>query len=63
VARPENLVGMVDQLHSPAYATSVGLLNWALLMNDAIQPSQSHRHKAKNVDLDSIKNFLYRLLP
>jgi cell division protein FtsA len=63
VARPENLVGMVDQLHSPAYATSVGLLNWALLMNDAVQPLQIHRYNAKKLDLDSIKNFLYRLLP
>ncbi|MBI9049057.1 MAG: cell division protein FtsA [Anaerolineaceae bacterium] len=63
VAQPQNLVGMVDQLHSPAYATSVGLLNWALLMNDAIQPTQSHRYKSKKMDIESIKNFLYRLLP
>ena len=30
VALPRNLVGLVDQLHSPAYATGVGLLRWAL---------------------------------
>ncbi len=30
VASPRNLLGMVDQLHSPAYATSVGLLRWAM---------------------------------
>ncbi|CUS02748.2 Cell division protein FtsA [Candidatus Promineifilum breve] len=29
VATPKNLVGLVDSLHSPAYATSVGLLRWA----------------------------------
>ncbi len=29
VASPKNLVGLVDSLHSPAYATSVGLLRWA----------------------------------
>lgn len=29
VAVPKNLVGLVDSLHSPAYATSVGLLRWA----------------------------------
>jgi cell division protein FtsA len=63
VARPENLVGMVDQLHSPAYATSVGLLNWALLMSDAVHPLQSHRYNAKKMDFDRLKNFLYRLLP
>ncbi|TFG89864.1 MAG: cell division protein FtsA, partial [Candidatus Atribacteria bacterium] len=32
VAQPENLYGLVDQLYSPAYSTSVGLLYWALLM-------------------------------
>jgi len=26
IAKPENLIGLVDQLHSPAYSTSVGLL-------------------------------------
>ena len=30
VATPKNLVGLVDSLHSPAYATSVGLLRWAI---------------------------------
>ena len=34
IARPENLVGLTDQLGSPAYSTSVGLLHWALLMNE-----------------------------
>lgn len=38
VARPENLVGMVDQLHSPAYSTSVGLLEWAYRMH-AVDPA------------------------
>ena len=41
VAQPENLVGLVDQLYSPAFSTSVGLLNWALLMDDAIQPGKA----------------------
>ncbi|MBP9676220.1 MAG: cell division protein FtsA, partial [Anaerolineaceae bacterium] len=36
VARPENLIGLVDQLQSPAYSTSVGLLKWSELMT---QPS------------------------
>jgi len=30
VATPRDLVGLVDSLHSPAYATSVGLLRWAI---------------------------------
>jgi cell division protein FtsA len=45
VAQPENLVGLIDQLDSPAYATSVGLLQWALLMSEsglALQQSSGH---------------------
>ena len=34
IAKPENLVGMTDKLDSPAFATSVGLLRWALRMNE-----------------------------
>ena len=30
VGQPRNLVGLVDRLQSPAYATGVGLLRWAL---------------------------------
>ena len=35
IAKPENIIGMVDRLDSPAYSTSVGLLRWAMLMNEA----------------------------
>lgn len=34
IARPENMVGLTDQLHSPAFSTSVGLLYWALMMSE-----------------------------
>ncbi|MEK6256616.1 MAG: cell division protein FtsA [Chloroflexota bacterium] len=34
LARPENLTGMVDRLHSPAFSTSVGLAKWAILMDE-----------------------------
>jgi cell division protein FtsA len=34
IAKPQNLVGMSDRLETPAYATTVGLLRWALNMND-----------------------------
>ena len=47
VAKPENLVGLVDQLHSPAYSTSVGLLNWAVMMNDSITPVPRKPHYAE----------------
>lgn len=42
VAQPDDLNGLVDQLYSPAYSTSVGLLNWAgILTKTAKQPSRA----------------------
>ena len=67
LARPENLVGLTDQLNSPAYSTSVGLLYWALLMSETMQVRPSRGpHKGgrgTNVDFEKIKEFLKRLLP
>lgn len=64
VARPENLVGLTDQLHSPAYSTSVGLLNWAMMMSEAA-PAVGHRPRKKGGSVwgDQFLNFLKRLLP
>jgi cell division protein FtsA len=66
--QPENLVGLVDRLNSPAYATSVGLLHWALNMHEhevAIgKPRHSRRAKGEsNQGLDNVKDWLKRLLP
>ncbi len=63
IALPENLSGMTDQLISPAFATSVGLLNWALLMNEiALQPRR--RATLGGVaNWEKIKDILRRLLP
>jgi cell division protein FtsA len=38
VAKPKNLIGLVDTLNSPAFATSVGLLNWATSGHNAFRP-------------------------
>lgn len=38
VALPRNLVGLVDSMRSPAYATSVGLLRWAVSENNLYRP-------------------------
>ncbi len=38
VAPPRNLVGLVDALQSPAYATGVGLLRWAMSGQGAYRP-------------------------
>jgi cell division protein FtsA len=71
IAQPENLVGMVDKLGSPAYSTSVGLLRWAVLMSEfSPQGGGSSRRAyvpgpASNgvVDWNKIKSWLRRLLP
>ncbi len=69
VARPENLVGLVDQLQSPAYSTSVGLLKWSELMT---QPSYAVTHPRKPktsgfkpsvLNWDKLKVLVERLLP
>lgn len=58
VATPRNLVGMVDRLHSPAYATSVGLLRWAMSDNHAYRPRAQQREWGKRMG-----NILKALLP
>lgn len=64
IAGPENLVGLTDQLNSPAYSTSVGLLYWSLLMGDASPLSRSgSRIHIPQVNWSEIKDFLTRLLP
>jgi len=71
IAQPQNLVGMVDKLNSPAFSTSVGLLRWALLMSE-ITPVQNRRRStlrpqgqgaSSNPTWEKIKEFLRRLLP
>jgi cell division protein FtsA len=69
VAQPENLIGMVDRLYSPAYSTSVGLLRWAVLMNEVVTPQSGRRRVSSSstggggLDWEKIKGWLRRLLP
>jgi len=67
IARPENLVGLADQLNSPAYSTSVGLLYWALLMNETFAPRQRRRSKkggsnTQSLNWESVKQFIKDIL-
>ena len=68
-AQPEHLVGLVEKLGSPAYSTSVGLLQWALTMHGqdlAMGNTRRDRRGRKgesSVNLDDIKNWINRLLP
>jgi cell division protein FtsA len=69
LARPENLVGLVDQLQSPSYSTSVGLLKWAELMEDTMNPVKGSRkkktttHNLPVVNWQDVSKWLKRLLP
>lgn len=69
LARPENLVGLVDQLQSPSYSTSVGLLKWAELMEETMSPARGKRtrkttsHNLPTVNWKDIGDILKRLLP
>ncbi len=63
IAKPQNLVGLTDQLDSPAYSTSVGLLEWALLMSDTDQYIERHGPKQIKSWTEQLKDLLRRLLP
>jgi cell division protein FtsA len=63
IAQPQNLVGLTDQLNSPAYSTSVGLLEWALLMSESRQYSDNRRPRQAKNWTDQLKDLLRRLLP
>ena len=65
VAQPENMTGMTDQLHSPAYSTSVGLLEWTVLMNTVSYEKDKYRKQMHEeaVDWNKILDWLRRLLP
>lgn len=63
VAAPENLVGLVDQLYSPAFSTSVGLLHWALLMDEALTPKVVKTPPTPSDLLGKLRDLGKRLLP
>jgi cell division protein FtsA len=63
IAKPQNLVGLTDQLDSPAYATSVGLLTWALLMSESSQYIDHKGPKQMQNWTEQLKDLLRRLLP
>lgn len=67
VAKPKNITGMVDRLDSPAYATSVGLLKWALSMSDYSSFVRDGSGKTQKFGgetlLDKLKRFYKILMP
>ncbi len=65
VAQPENLLGLVDRLNSPAYSTSVGLLRWIMSMqNHDISIGHERRAKGdKRMGFGVVKKIIGRILP
>lgn len=65
VAQPEDLLGMTDQLHDPAFSTSVGLLEWTVLMNTVSYEKNNYRKQMREggVDWSKVASWLRRLLP
>lgn len=59
VAGPKSVEGMVDPLSSPAYATAVGLLRWAMNGHNAYRP----RHRMPGVWGQRVKGVFKALLP
>lgn len=51
IGRPRNLQGLTDALADPAYATSVGLLQWAVLEAEA---NTWHRAAGPSLNINSI---------
>jgi cell division protein FtsA len=64
-AGPEGLRGLVDQLHSPAYAASLGLLYWAKMQEEqvALEGRGLARFRLPKFSLGQAADLLRRLLP
>jgi len=65
IAQPENLLGFVDRLNSPAYSTSVGLLKWIISMQDHdLSIGKRRRRKGgKGIGLNTVKRIIGKILP
>jgi cell division protein FtsA len=59
IGQPKNLLGLVDQLTSPAYATGAGLLQWGLTAS----PSPFLHRRSKIGIGRRIRNWLRNFLP
>lgn len=64
-AGPESLRGLVDKLQSPAYSTSVGILEWARVQDEQGLLNGHYRREFSWEDLNwtQAMDFLKRLLP
>ena len=64
LAQPENLIGLVDELRSPAFSTSLGLLAWARMQEeDAYLRGYRMGFGWPHLDVKKAIGFFRRLLP
>jgi cell division protein FtsA len=63
LAQPDNLTGLADDLRSPAFSTSVGLLAWAKMQQETHLDGYRYGAGWPIFDLKRAAGFLRRLLP
>lgn len=64
LAQPDNLIGLVDDLKSPKYSTSLGLLSWALRQDhSALMEGYGYGLGWPSFDFRKATSFLRRFLP
>jgi cell division protein FtsA len=62
VGRPHDLQGLTDVLESPAYATAVGLILWAMRHTQVDEP-ESRRKRPPSVFWQQVRNWFRAFLP
>jgi cell division protein FtsA len=65
LAQPEGIYGLSDRVEAPEFSTSIGLLHWAVMMNEVGVNYQNGHKSARPIDnnWDKMRDFLSRLLP
>lgn len=67
IGKPERMVGLTDQISNPAFATSVGLLDWGMLFSESTQiaPRRSGTPQRTEVKgkADGLVAWLRQMLP
>jgi cell division protein FtsA len=63
LAQPDNVTGLADELRSPAFSTSLGLLAWAKMQQETQLDTYGYGHGWPIFDLKRAAGFLKRLLP
>jgi len=63
LAQPDNVTGLADELRSPAFSTSLGLLAWAKMQQETQLDTYGYGHGWPIFDLKRAAGFFKRLLP